>query len=99
LTNVLQIDLWKCYITYIKESRANEENFSELVKSAYEMALEKIGIDVMSYSIWIDYINLLKSLKCDKHAIRSIYLKALRNPMMNIEQLWKDYSQFENVCA
>ena len=29
---------------------------------AYDVALKKVGLDVMSYSIWLDYINLLKSL-------------------------------------
>jgi hypothetical protein len=29
---------------------------------AYDLALQKIGIDVMSYSIWNDYIYFLKSL-------------------------------------
>lgn len=27
LNNVLQIDLWKCYIAYVKESQINQENF------------------------------------------------------------------------
>ncbi len=28
----------------------------------YEIALSKIGIDPMSYPIWIEYINFLKLL-------------------------------------
>ncbi len=29
---------------------------------AYDFALEKIGMDVYSYTIWNDYITFLKSL-------------------------------------
>jgi cleavage stimulation factor subunit 3 len=29
---------------------------------AYDFALEKVGIDVNSYSIWVEYVNFLKSV-------------------------------------
>lgn len=29
--------------------------------------------------------------------IKQIYLKALKNPMINIDQMWKEYCLFENV--
>ncbi len=29
---------------------------------AYDFALEKIGLDVASYSVWHDYVNFLKSV-------------------------------------
>ena len=29
---------------------------------AYEFALEKIGMDIMSYQIWSDYVAFLKSV-------------------------------------
>lgn len=34
----------------------------EKTAQAYDFALEKIGLDVQSYSIWVDYINFLKSV-------------------------------------
>ena len=35
--------------------------FREKMTQAYEFALDKIGMDVNSYSIWNDYIIFLKS--------------------------------------
>ena len=29
---------------------------------AYDFALDKIGMDVNSYSIWVEYISFLKSV-------------------------------------
>ncbi len=29
---------------------------------AYDFALDKMGMDIMSYQIWMDYINFLKSV-------------------------------------
>ena len=29
--------------------------------------------------------------------IKQIYLRALKNPMINIDQMWKEYCLFENV--
>lgn len=30
---------------------------------AYDFALEKIGMDIQSYSIWNDYVSFLKSVE------------------------------------
>ncbi len=29
---------------------------------AYDFALDKIGLDISSYNIWLDYVNFLKSV-------------------------------------
>ena len=29
---------------------------------AYDFALDKIGMDIMSYPLWNDYVNFLKSV-------------------------------------
>ena len=36
--------------------------FREKMAQAYDFALEKIGMDVYSYTIWNDYITFLKSV-------------------------------------
>ena len=38
-------------------------NFREKLSQAYEFALEKIGMDYNSYTLWNDYANLLKSVE------------------------------------
>jgi len=63
---------------------------------AYDFALDKMGLDLMSYSIWNDYINFLKSVEATGSyaenqkitAIRKVYQKGIANPMINIETLW-----------
>ncbi len=75
---------------------------SKLMIDAYELALDKIGLDVMSYSIWLEYINFLKSLnKPDDQQTRqrvlTVYTRALKNPMINIDQMWKELCVFEGM--
>ena len=77
--------------------------FREKMAQAYDFALEKIGMDIHSYSIWNDYVNFLKSVDAigsyaenqKISAIRKVYQRGIVNPMLNIEQFWKDYMIFE----
>ncbi|XP_052243901.1 cleavage stimulation factor subunit 3-like isoform X2 [Dreissena polymorpha] len=71
---------------------------------AYDFALDKMGMDIMSSSIWSDYINFLKSVDAVGSyaenqritAVRKVFQRGVINPMINIEQLWKDYGHYEN---
>jgi len=36
--------------------------YREKMAQAYDFALDKMGMDIMSFSIWSDYINFLKSV-------------------------------------
>jgi cleavage stimulation factor subunit 3 len=62
LIKVLHIDLWKLYLHYIKETKSGLSTYREKMAQAYDFALEKIGMDIMSYQIWVDYVNFLKSV-------------------------------------
>lgn len=99
---------------------------------AYDFALDKIGMDIHSYSIWNDYVTFLKSVEAvgsyaenqKISAVRKViyymrlrleysvnvfrlidvislyykqqvYQRGVVNPMINMEQLWKDYMAFE----
>lgn len=59
---VLNIDLWKTYLHYIKETKGSLASYREKMAQAYDFALDKIGMDIMSYQIWVDYIRFLKSV-------------------------------------
>lgn len=37
--------------------------FREKMAQAYDFALDKIGMDIHSYSIWNDYVMFLKSVE------------------------------------
>ncbi|KAL3216531.1 hypothetical protein MRX96_033030 [Rhipicephalus microplus] len=100
---VLNIDLWRCYLTYVKETKGSLPTYREKMAQAYDFALDKMGMDILSYPIWNDYINFLKSVEAVGSyaenqritAVRKVYQRGIVNPMMNIEQLWKEYINYE----
>ncbi|CAG5134130.1 unnamed protein product [Candidula unifasciata] len=104
LIKVLNIDLWKLYLHYIKETKSTLPSYREKMAQAYDFALEKIGMDIMSYQIWAEYISFLKSVEAVGSyaenqritAVRKVYQRGVTNPMINIELLWKDYTAYEN---
>ncbi|XP_069684937.1 protein suppressor of forked isoform X2 [Periplaneta americana] len=103
LMKVLNIELWKLYLAYVKETKSTLPTYKEKMAQAYDFALEKIGMDIQSYSIWNDYVNFLKAVEAvgsyaenqKISAVRKVYQRGVINPMVNIEQLWKDYMSFE----
>ncbi|KAL5010433.1 hypothetical protein ScPMuIL_012738 [Solemya velum] len=103
LIRVLAIDLWKMYLAYIKETKAVLPSFREKMAQAYDFALDKMGMDIMSYQIWADYVHFLKSVEAVGSyaenqritAVRKVYQRGVVNPMINIEALWKDYCAYE----
>ncbi|XP_064627330.1 cleavage stimulation factor subunit 3-like [Lineus longissimus] len=104
LMKVLNIDLWKTYLNYIRETKGKLPTFREKMAQAFDFALDKMGMDIMSYQIWSDYIAFLKSVEAVGSyaenqritAVRKVYQRGIVNPMMNLETLWKDYCNYEN---
>ncbi|KAG7270916.1 hypothetical protein CRUP_025667 [Coryphaenoides rupestris] len=69
LMKVLHIDLWKCYLAYVRETKGKLPSYNEAVGSYAEN--QRIT------------------------AVRRVYQRGCVNPMINIEQLWRDYSKYE----
>ncbi|XP_065317530.1 cleavage stimulation factor subunit 3-like isoform X4 [Gordionus sp. m RMFG-2023] len=105
LVKILNIDLWICYLNYVKQAKANQPGFKEKLAQAYEFALEKIGLDYRSYPIWSGQIDFLKTIDAVGSyaenqriaAIRKIYHKVCVTPLFNMEQFWRDYISFEQA--
>jgi len=103
LIKVRHIELWRCYLNYIKETKGSLPTFREKMGQAYEFALEKIGIDFLSFPIWNDYVQFLKNVEAVGSyavnqkitAVRRVYQRGVVNPMLNIENFWKDYIAYE----
>lgn len=103
LMKILNIDLWRLYLNYVKETKCMLPTYKEKMAQAYDFALEKIGMDIHAYPIWNDYINFLKSVDAigsyaenqKISAVRKIYQRAVITPIIGIETLWKDYITFE----
>jgi len=104
LMKVLNIELWKLYVSYVKETKSTLANYREKVAECYDFTLEKVGMDIQSYSIWNDYIHFLRNVEATGSyaenqritAVRKIYQRGVVTPMLNIEQLWKDYIAYES---
>ena len=98
------MDLWKLYLKYTRETKSNQPNFREKMAQAYNFALEKIGLDINSNAIWIDYINFLRSVEtAGSYAesqrivgVRRMFQKVIVTPVKDLDTLWKDYCQFES---
>lgn len=50
---------------------------------AYDFALEKIGMDIQSYSIWNDYVNFLKAVEAVGSYAENQKISAVRKVSVN----------------
>ncbi|XP_042479399.1 cleavage stimulation factor subunit 77 isoform X2 [Macadamia integrifolia] len=108
LLNCLQIPLWRCYIRFIRKvnERKGAENQEE-TRKAFDFMLSYVGTDIASGPVWMEYITFLKSLPATTGqeesqrmtAVRKAYQKAIVTPTHHVEQLWKDYENFENSVS
>ncbi|GJM93962.1 hypothetical protein PR202_ga10565 [Eleusine coracana subsp. coracana] len=108
LLNCLHINLWRCYINFIR--RVNDKRGSEGLdetKKAFDFMLNYVGNDAASGPVWMEYIAFLKSMPAvtpheESHrmtTVRKVYQKAILVPTNHVEQLWKDYENFENSVS
>jgi cleavage stimulation factor subunit 3 len=51
---------------------------------AYDFALEKIGMDIQSYSIWNDYVNFLKAVEAVGSYAENQKISAVRKVSLDI---------------
>ena len=100
----LHVDLWNTYLRFVGElmrRRSPKEENEEMVK-AFEFALENIGYDVYSVSIWGKYIEYLRRRM--KETVTSQYEEDERNrtlsrtferlfslPIFDADKLWSEY--------
>ncbi|ERM99059.1 cleavage stimulation factor subunit 77 isoform X1 [Amborella trichopoda] len=108
LLNCLQIALWRCYIRFIR--KVNEKKGTEgqeETRKAFDFMLNYVGSDIASGPVWMEYITFLKSLPATTAqeesqrmtAVRKAYQIAIITPTHHVEQLWKDYENFENSVS
>ncbi|EEF43014.1 cleavage stimulation factor subunit 77 isoform X1 [Ricinus communis] len=108
LLNCLQVPLWRCYIRFIRKvnDRKGVEGQEE-TRKAFDFMLGYVGADIAAGPVWMEYITFLKSLPAlnaqeesqRMTAVRKVYQKAIVTPTHHVEQLWKDYENFENSVS
>ncbi|PKU63009.1 hypothetical protein MA16_Dca023993 [Dendrobium catenatum] len=100
-----QIFSRRCYIRFIR--KVNDKKGSEGLeetRKAFDFMLSYVGSDISAGPVWMEYITFLKSMPVVTAqeesqrmiSMRKIYQKAIVTPTHHIEQLWKDYENFEN---
>lgn len=110
LLSVPNVQLWSLYLDYIRR-RNNlttdaDGSARRIINSAYEFALQKVGIDKDAANIWQDYVQFIRSgpgvvggttwqdqQKVD--TLRKTYQRAICVPTQAVNTLWKEYDTFE----
>jgi cleavage stimulation factor subunit 3 len=112
LMNLPNVEFWSLYLNYVRRRQdlTNDPtgNARTTVSQAYDFVLNNIGIDRNSGQLWSDYIQFLKGTpgqiggqgwqdqqKADN--LRKAFRRAISTPMTTVNNLWKDYDQFENT--
>jgi cleavage stimulation factor subunit 3 len=98
LLNNLNVELWQFYLNYVKSSNDSIENKEEIEK-AFEFALDKVGLDINSTPIWLDYLKFIKNQPVSNAfdqskmmtKLRSLYQRCISNCMNGIDHIWHEY--------
>ncbi|GKZ73449.1 mRNA 3'-end-processing protein rna14 [Aspergillus niger] len=110
LLTIADVQLWTVYLDYVRRRNPLTTDTNgqarRIISSAYELALQHIGIDKDSGSIWSDYVQFIRSgpgnvggsgwqdqQKMD--LLRKAYQRAIGVPTQAVNTLWKEYDQFE----
>ncbi|ETW84749.1 hypothetical protein HETIRDRAFT_473483 [Heterobasidion irregulare TC 32-1] len=97
------VDLWRFYLTYVRRLNSGPDA-REIIRKAYDFALNHVGQDKDSGDIWTAYIQFLRSGETSStweeqqkmDALRKVYHRAVQIPLENVEALWQELEAFEN---
>ncbi|KAI6777943.1 mRNA 3'-end-processing protein-like protein [Emericellopsis cladophorae] len=107
---VPSVKLWTVYLDYIRRINDLSNDASgqarRTITQSYEFTIERVGVDKDSGVIWSDYIQFLKTgpgqvggtgwqdqQKMDQ--LRKAYHRAINVPTSKVNELWREYDQFE----
>lgn len=110
LLTVPNVNLWSTYLNYVRRRNdlTNDATGASrtTIAQAYDFVLATIGMDREAGRIWQEYIQFMRSgpgqvggtswqdqQKMDQ--LRKAYQRAVCVPMANVNDLWKEYDQFE----
>ncbi|KAF4460836.1 mRNA 3 -end-processing RNA14 [Fusarium albosuccineum] len=110
LMTVPNVKLWTVYLNYIRRRNDLNNDPSgqarRTITQSYEFVIDNIGVDRDSGNIWQDYVQFVKNgpgqiggtgwqdqQKMDQ--LRKVYQRAIAVPMLTVNNLWKEYDQFE----
>ncbi|QIX00187.1 hypothetical protein AMS68_005704 [Peltaster fructicola] len=113
LMKVLNVDIWLFYLNVLRRRHPlindTEGKNRAVLTQAFDLVLDKVGIDPDAGQLWRDYIDFLKSGPGNISAasnhwqdqqkadlLRKAYHRAVTLPNDELGKLWKEYDTFEN---
>lgn len=109
LMTVPNVQLWTVYLNYIRRRNDLSDptgTARQTVQRSYEFVIDNIGVDKDSGKIWQDFIQFIRNgpgqiggnswqdqQKMDQ--LRKAYQRAVSVPISTVNNLWKEYDQFE----
>lgn len=105
---VLNVKLAEDYVDFVISGTIPEDqNIKQVGTEAFEFAINSVGIDLESGSLWLKYAAFVSSWKSENaledaqkiQMIRKIYHRAVSVPLNDIESVWKQYDAFENELS
>ena len=98
------VELWRLYLNYLRNEKRSAP---KELQQAYELLLDAVGDDVNSGPLWVEYTSLMSDLvepgampmaKSVSDA-RDAFQRALAQPAMGLEALWKEYEAWEQSMS
>lgn len=112
LTTIPNVRLLTVYLDYIRRRNDLSDptgRARDVVAQSFEFVLsnEVVGVDRDSGPIWVEYIQFIKTgpgvvgeqdweSKKKMDLLRRVYQRAIAVPTKNLNNLWREYEQFEN---
>ncbi|KAJ5644679.1 hypothetical protein N7507_010690 [Penicillium longicatenatum] len=110
LLTIPSVNLWSVYLDYVRRRNPLTTDTTgqarRVISSAYDLALQYVGMDKDGGNIWTDYVEFIRSgpgtvggtgwqdqQKMD--LLRKAYQRAICVPTQAVNALWKEYDQFE----
>lgn len=77
----------------------------KLIEEAYDFAVRHVGMSRDAGDIWMEYLRFVKEREAKTSWLqgqkmddmRRIFQRVVGVPVANVEQIWREYDQFENV--
>lgn len=112
LTTLPNVGLLTVYLNYIRRRNDLSDptgRARDVVAQSFEFVLsnEVVGVDRDAGPIWVEYIQFIKTgpgivgeqdweSKKKMDLLRRVYQRAIAVPTKNLNNLWREYEQFEN---
>jgi cleavage stimulation factor subunit 3 len=98
------VELWRLYLRYLRQEKQPRCSNKEL-QQAYEVLLGAVGQAVGSGPLWVEYVALVRDAvepgmmptSGPVTAARDAFQRALVQPAVGLEALWKDYEAWEGA--